>query len=370
MSYANQKLRNQQEDLEEEDEEINDLLKNEDEDIGTHDDIDDDDNNNCNLKKYTKRKRRIRNGILSCHSLVIAITIPMLILLLVFIIKMFNHHGYSNDDFTLSNKFPNELLPITKNQIIQKGEGVYSLSDFQNDISIIPYWEDILSAYKVPIEASLYVIDDDDDKKNEAFNDEKYGSFLTSQNNDDDNETDNENDNNITYSNEVSQQEHVIPHIGPCYLPLLQQDMDSIDWQSLINKNYNSPHSQRNITFPLPYILHKHHNTFHQEEQTNLENYCRPGFIIIGAGKCGTSSLYHYLVGHNRVVPSKQKQIHYFKYFPNRPMSWYLSHFYSTEDFLSSGALMTGEASPGYLVSGFYFRHSCAAFIDDDSFSY
>jgi len=76
---------------------------------------------------------------------------------------------------------------------------------------------------------------------------------------------------------------------------------------------------------------------------------CRPGFIIIGAGKCGTSSLYHYLVGHPRVLPAKEKQIHYFKNATHLPMSWYLSHFPSTETFLSHGALMTGEASPGYL---------------------
>jgi hypothetical protein len=44
-----------------------------------------------------------------------------------------------------------------------------------------------------------------------------------------------------------------------------------------------------------------------------LQGTCRPGFLIIGAGKCGTSSLYHYLVDHPRVLPAKQKQIHYFK---------------------------------------------------------
>jgi hypothetical protein len=30
-------------------------------------------------------------------------------------------------------------------------------------------------------------------------------------------------------------------------------------------------------------------------------------------------------------------------------MKWYLQHFPTTTSFLSSGALMTGEASPGYL---------------------
>jgi hypothetical protein len=43
------------------------------------------------------------------------------------------------------------------------------------------------------------------------------------------------------------------------------------------------------------------------------------------------------------------KQIHYFKYYPDRPMKWYFSHFPTATSFLSSGALITGEASPGYL---------------------
>jgi hypothetical protein len=43
-----------------------------------------------------------------------------------------------------------------------------------------------------------------------------------------------------------------------------------------------------------------------------ISGECRPGFIILGAGKCGTSSLYHYLLGHPRVAPAFAKQIHYF----------------------------------------------------------
>lgn len=82
------------------------------------------------------------------------------------------------------------------------------------------------------------------------------------------------------------------------------------------------------------------------------------------------SSLYHYLVDHPKVLPASEKQIHYFKvrktnngrlirqfrlnaypfqYYSYYPMKWYLSHFPTTTSFLASGALMTGEASPGYL---------------------
>mmetsp|Transcript_18559 Transcript_18559/g.39014 ORF Transcript_18559/g.39014 Transcript_18559/m.39014 type:complete len:692 (+) Transcript_18559:434-2509(+) len=78
--------------------------------------------------------------------------------------------------------------------------------------------------------------------------------------------------------------------------------------------------------------------------------WCRPGFLIIGAGKCGTSSLYHYLMGHPRVVPAVEKQIHYFKYYAKtKPLEWYYGHFPTPQSFLEHGALTTGEASPGYL---------------------
>jgi len=78
--------------------------------------------------------------------------------------------------------------------------------------------------------------------------------------------------------------------------------------------------------------------------------FCRPGFLIIGAGKCGTSSLYHYLVGHPRVLPAIEKQIHYFRYrIKLKPLSWYYGHFPTPRSFLEHGGLMSGEASPGYL---------------------
>lgn len=86
-----------------------------------------------------------------------------------------------------------------------------------------------------------------------------------------------------------------------------------------------------------------------RSQAADLQGYCRPGFIIIGAGKCGTSSLYHYIASHPRVLPASEKQIHYFKYHRHEPLKWYYSHFPKTSNFLAAGALMSGEASPGYL---------------------
>jgi hypothetical protein len=92
-----------------------------------------------------------------------------------------------------------------------------------------------------------------------------------------------------------------------------------------------------------------HNETTSALQENDISGYCRPGFIIIGAGKCGTSSLYHYLTDHPRIVPAREKQIHYFKFYPDRSLQWYYNHFPTTESFLLNAALMTGEASPGYL---------------------
>lgn len=125
------------------------------------------------------------------------------------------------------------------------------------------------------------------------------------------------------------------PTYGPCYAYTGDK---VIDWNKEIER-YN--------TTKTPWF-----NTAHidmRKTALDLEGYCRPGFLIIGAGKCGTSSLYHYVTSHPNVLPASQKQIHYFKYHRHEPLKWYYAHFPSTASFISAGALLTGEASPGYL---------------------
>lgn len=48
-----------------------------------------------------------------------------------------------------------------------------------------------------------------------------------------------------------------------------------------------------------------------------------PTFLIIGAAKCGTSSLYDYLMQHPCVGKSLTKQIHFFDRYYDRKISWY-----------------------------------------------
>ncbi|GAB4291582.1 MAG: hypothetical protein Fur0025_26880 [Oscillatoriaceae cyanobacterium] len=71
-----------------------------------------------------------------------------------------------------------------------------------------------------------------------------------------------------------------------------------------------------------------------------------PNFMIIGAQKCGTTSLYNYLTAHPQVIPAKQKEIHFFDNYFEKGVDWYLKQFPSID---YDKNLITGEASPYYI---------------------
>jgi hypothetical protein len=81
-----------------------------------------------------------------------------------------------------------------------------------------------------------------------------------------------------------------------------------------------------------------------------------PDFLIIGAQRCGTTSLYRYLARHPAVASAVlNKGIHYFDTDFDRSLSWYRSHFPS-DPYKALVArrrgiprVVTGEASPYYI---------------------
>ncbi len=70
-----------------------------------------------------------------------------------------------------------------------------------------------------------------------------------------------------------------------------------------------------------------------------------PQFLIIGAQRCGTTSLFLYLSQHPAVAPPSQKEIHYFDLYYDKGSDWYAQQFPA----VISVASVTGEASPYYL---------------------
>jgi hypothetical protein len=73
-----------------------------------------------------------------------------------------------------------------------------------------------------------------------------------------------------------------------------------------------------------------------------------PDFIIIGAQKAGTTSLYSYITQHPQALCAWEKEVHYFDLNYRRGILWYRSHFPLTPR-PGQGSFITGEASPYYL---------------------
>jgi Sulfotransferase domain len=79
-----------------------------------------------------------------------------------------------------------------------------------------------------------------------------------------------------------------------------------------------------------------------------------PDFVIIGAAKAGTTSLYGWLAKHPFVARATHKEVHYFDYNHYRGEDWYRRHFplaSERELFTASHGrpFITGEASPSYI---------------------
>jgi hypothetical protein len=79
-----------------------------------------------------------------------------------------------------------------------------------------------------------------------------------------------------------------------------------------------------------------------------------PDFVIIGAAKAGTTSLYGWLGQHPFVAPAKHKEVHYFDYNHYRGDDWYRAHFplrRARNEFsaVNGRPFLTGEASPSYI---------------------
>lgn len=75
----------------------------------------------------------------------------------------------------------------------------------------------------------------------------------------------------------------------------------------------------------------------------------RPSFVIIGAQKAGTTSLYDYLSRVPGIRPARRKEVHYFDENYGRGKAWYASQFPLTP-IPGRERWITGEASPYYLL--------------------
>jgi hypothetical protein len=80
----------------------------------------------------------------------------------------------------------------------------------------------------------------------------------------------------------------------------------------------------------------------------------KPSFVIIGAQKAGTTSLYHILCQHPCIKAADRKEINYFNKNYHLGLGWYESKFPlalagAVETQLRGKPVITGEASPYYM---------------------
>lgn len=79
-----------------------------------------------------------------------------------------------------------------------------------------------------------------------------------------------------------------------------------------------------------------------------------PDFIIIGAQRSGTTSLYRYLCTHPAIGRAAKKEVHFFDFSFKKGINWYRRHFpiwlykYYRQQ-IRQQELLTGEASPYYI---------------------
>lgn len=93
-----------------------------------------------------------------------------------------------------------------------------------------------------------------------------------------------------------------------------------------------------------------------------------PDFVIIGAQRAGTTSLFRDLRRHPQVIPPLTKEIHYFDYHHDRGEAWYRAHFPTrarrADLRRDAGIAITGEATPNYLFhphAPLWARHELAS---------
>ena len=87
---------------------------------------------------------------------------------------------------------------------------------------------------------------------------------------------------------------------------------------------------------------------------TTGSTHVLPDFLIIGAARSGTTSLYQYLTEHPSIIPGVGKEIYFFDKKFKKGINWYKSFFptklnMSITENKQKTKCLTGEATPRYL---------------------
>ena len=120
-------------------------------------------------------------------------------------------------------------------------------------------------------------------------------------------------------------------------------------------KNYIPENIKKPVReFRDSYLSYKKFNLIYRKFTWRIR--CLPDFIIIGAQKSGTTSLFYYLSQHPQLIPSIKKEVHFFDggLDPgvdnfSKGQSWYRAHFPKRNELDNHEKVF--EASPSYLFN-------------------
>ena len=124
---------------------------------------------------------------------------------------------------------------------------------------------------------------------------------------------------------------------------LYQSLSDALSLQGNIREAmaYNQKLTRKNNSASNSEFINKH---------WGISNLNMPNFLIIGFAKCGTTSLYDYMIKHPRILEAGRKEINFFnneKLF-KLGIDWYKSNFPSIPN---ETGYITGEATPTYILN-------------------
>ncbi|KAF1775758.1 Isopenicillin N synthase-like [Phytophthora cactorum] len=117
--------------------------------------------------------------------------------------------------------------------------------------------------------------------------------------------------------------------------------------------------------FPINGMDLKQGTTVWQTRRSDYGKRVPPSFVVIGAQKAGTTSLYDYILQHDLVWPAKRKETHYFDWRWNKELPdpstpegaekhlrYYEDTFLERKILYRFPSLMSGEATPSYMLGG------------------
>lgn len=121
-----------------------------------------------------------------------------------------------------------------------------------------------------------------------------------------------------------------------------------------IPKSSNVRNSFRHFLLRHPYLNPYGFTTDRFVRNVSMHFRLLPDFLIIGYHKCGTTSLYNYLIQHPNIGKASRKEIQYFSMSFFRGDNWYRSHFPTMHtkkniEIKTNEKFITGEATPQYI---------------------